>query len=299
MLRGTGEAAEAARLVRESATDLAGDSAPVGEARSVLGRLASALENPVSVGDIAKILGKVIEWPGVTTPMLRLELGEGPAGRRAQHACSHLADIGLLVSWNDASPGARSVRRFRASDASLNLLARGNRASKGEIETRFRVNHWINPGLVEEHEYGLLELVEQLMRADCLVVNGVREYEYMGEAGALAPDAIVYLTGAHFGDGWYRIEYELSATGETRIGQKLNGYASPLRRDAWPLLVVCSGDNAEKNFWAVGRRLNLSQMLTTTTARLRRYGAVGNDRCWSLYGQPVELMAAPAPGHGK
>ena len=291
LLRGGGEIAESARLIREPGMDLAGDSASVEEARSVLGRLASALETPVSVGDIATILGKVVEWPGITTPMLRLVLGEGPAGRRAQHACSHLVDIGLLVSWTDAFHSDRGVRRFRAGNDCLNLFARGNRASKGEVETRFRLKRWRSPGQVEEHEYGLLELVEQLMRAGCLVVNGVREYEYMGEAGALAPDAIVYLTGAFFGDGWYRIEFELSATGETRIREKLNGYASPLRRDSWPLLVVCSGDTAERNFWAVGRELNVAEILTTTRDRLRRHGAVGNAECWSLYGQPVTLLA--------
>ena len=30
-------------------------------------------------------------------------------------------------------------------------------------------------------------------------------------------------------------------------------------------------------------------MLTTTIQRFLRYGAVGNDRCWSMFGQPVTL----------
>lgn len=285
---------QGAMVVRQYGTDLPGDDAPAREARNVLGRLASALENPVSVADIATILGRVVEWPGITTPMLRLELGEGPKGRRTQRACAHLADIGLLVSWTDDTHGARGVRRFRASDDCLNLMARSNRASRAEIETRFRVRNWRDPDQVEQHEYGLLELVEQFMGAGCLVVNGVREYEAMGEAGALAPDALVHLAGGVFGDGWYRIEYELSATGEARIEQKLNGYASPLRRDSWPLLAVCRNDQAERNFRAKGQTLGLTGMLTTTVARLRRYRAVGNDQCWSLYGQPVALLDGPA-----
>ena len=289
LLRQTVNLAEAARLIREHGVAPYAEGAAAEEVGAIMRRLAAALESPVSVADIDRILGTVIEWPGITTAMLRLKLGEGTAGRRAQHASAFLVDIGLLLPWADASHSARMVRRFRPSDDCITLYARGNRMTKGTLETRFRLKDWSSPDDIEEHEYGLLNLVADFMEARFPVINGRREYQDMGEAGAIVPDATVYLSEGFFGAGWYYIEYELSARAVARIEEKLCGYASPCRRNAWPLLVVCRGGNAERNFWKVGQKLGIASMFTTTLVRLRRGGAMGNGT-WSLFGRPVQLI---------
>ncbi len=110
--------------------------------------------------------------------------------------------------------------------------------------------------------------------------------------GGIAPDGIVFLTRGPFGPGWHYMEYERSARGKRRAGRKLHGYISRHRQDDFPVLFVLWNENAERNFWVVGQPHGL-RMLTTTITRLREFGAVGVEGCWSHYGESV-VVGSPA-----
>ena len=121
------------------------------------------------------------------------------------------------------------------------------------------------------------------------VAFGTRSWEDMGEeGGGISPDAIIALNNSPFGAGWHHFEYELTAQDDQKVSDKLNGFASPLRRDDFPLMLGCANERAEEIFHAVGQRLGI-RMITTTLARLRDHGALGNDLCWSHYGDMVQI----------
>ena len=108
------------------------------------------------------------------------------------------------------------------------------------------------------------------------------------EGGGISPDAMILLLDTPFGPGWVYVEYELTAQNPERVRGKLLGHGSHLRRDDFPVLVVCANDLAETNFHAAGSDLGI-KMLTTTVARLRQLGPLGNRECWSHYGEMVQI----------
>ena len=99
---------------------------------------------------------------------------------------------------------------------------------------------------------------------------------------------MILLLDTPFGPGWVYVEYELTAQSPDQVRGKLLGYGSDLRRDDFPVLVVCANDLAEANFRSAGRDLGI-RMLTTTVARLRQHGPLGNWECWSRYGEMVQI----------
>ena len=121
------------------------------------------------------------------------------------------------------------------------------------------------------------------------VACGIRSWDDMGEeGGGISPDAMILLVNTPFGPGWVYVEYELTAQNPQKIRDKLLGYGSHLRRDYFPVLVVCANDRAEANFHTAGRDLWI-RMLTTTVARLRQHGPLGNHECWSRYSEMVQI----------
>ena len=235
--------------------------------------------------DAARILRAAAEWPGLTIALARLKLGEKPSGRRAQNECRRLTGLGLLDRWQD-----RGGFRYRLTPEGMNLLAGLDRASKDDAWRRIQMDRWAaGGGRFETHEYGLLEVVQQLVAAGLEAAAGWRDWEDLGgSGGGIAPDAIVRLQVSPFGPTWAYLEYERSATSPSAVARKLHGFDSPLRSNDWPVLVVCRTDLAERNFQQAGLKLGI-RMLTTTISRVRRHGPVGNRDCWSCYGDPAAI----------
>ena len=273
---------EAAAILRNMVATLdAWD--PGCEAAGIVRRAATYLESPTAPQDIARILSTVAEWPGITTSMVRLALGEGPSGRRAQNGCIQLTDLGLLRRWRQ---GTRF--RYRLSWEGMKLLADLDRVNPTHVWTRIQMDRWETIGKHQAHEYGLLDLVFQFVAAGCQVAAGWRDWELLGADGGIDPDAMVLLRQSPYGPGWHYIEYERSAKSPSRISQKLRGYDSPMRANSWPVLMAISTGKAEMHCQEVGREMKVP-MATTTIPRLRKYGAVGAEECWSVYGRPGTL----------
>ena len=232
--------------------------------------------------DAARILQAAAEWPGMPIKLARLVLGESPSGRRAQHCCLRLTALGLLVRWQD-----RGGYRYRLSRSGMLLLAGLDRASGADAWRRIQMDRWDTLTGFEVHEYGVLEVVHDFVAVGLVVVNGWRDWENLGDSG-IAPDAVVFLRYGPFGPTWAYLEYERSATSPSAAAKKLHGFDSLLRSNDWPVLVVCRNAKAEENFQRRGLEKNLA-MLTTTIARFRKYGAVGNLDCWSRYGEPAAI----------
>ena len=68
----------------------------------------------------------------------------------------------------------------------------------------------------------------------------------------------------------------------------MRGYASPLRMNDWPVLMVVWDSEAEVAFQQV-EELSGVPMLTSTVDRIRKHKVVGDPHCWSMYGKPVSL----------
>ncbi|MCY4365162.1 MAG: hypothetical protein OXE17_02890 [Chloroflexi bacterium] len=277
------ETERAAELIRAQVANLS-ELEQVGDAAKILLRVAGALENPDAAKNIAIVITTAAEWPGISTDMLRLVLGETRKGRKAQNICIRLGDLGVLVSWR-----VGGKQRHALSSKWVKILADMDRISEKTMTSRLQLGKWPDPEGKQIHEYGLMDVVQDFLQSRLPVANGWRYWEEMeGEEGAIDPDAMVFFQNGPLGPGWYYVEYERSAIARSAIARKLNGYASPHRRDDRPLLVICRHEDAEKNFQAVGleKKINL---ITTTIERRKRHGAVGNTECWSHFGQKVML----------
>ena len=64
----------------------------------------------------------------------------------------------------------------------------------------------------------------------------------------------------------------------------MRGYASPLRMNDWPVLMVVWDREAE----LVGQQAGVP-MLTSTVERIGKHKVVGDPGCWSMYGNPVRV----------
>ena len=273
---------EAAVILRNSATTLEARD-PSSEAARIVKRVGTYLESPMGVQEARRVLYLVAEWLGITTSMVRLALGEGPAGRRAQNACVQLTDLGFLRRWRDGLG-----YRYRISWKAMKLLADLDRVNPDQVWTRIRMDRWETIDGFEVHEYGVVDLAFRFVAAGCSVAAGWRDWELMGSDGGIDPDAMVLLRQSPYGPGWHYVEYERSARSPSRIRQKLRGYDSPMRPNSWPVLVAFSTVKAEVNCHEVGKELKVP-MATTTIPRLRKYGVVDTEECWSWYGRPVTL----------
>ena len=258
-------------------------SCPAHEAAEILRRVVGHIHRPVGTQDIARTLYAVAEWPGSTVAMVRALLREKSHSRRAQRALMRMTDLGLLVRWK-----AGTRYRYRVSEAGMRIVAAFDRATPSVLWQRIQIERWRDPGSFTTHEYGVVDLMRQFAAAGCPVANGWREWEDMGAYGAIAPDAVAFLQFGPFGAGWHYLEYELSAKARSRMAQKLHGFDSPRRKNAWPLLMVCANDAAERNAsqWAIQHGV---QVATTTIKRLRDHSAVGNEQCWQVAGESVQL----------
>ena len=259
------------------------------DAVAIITRMEAHLENPVGTRDMARLLYAVAEWPAATVALARALLGEKPRGRRAQRALMRLTDLGLLVRWKTGR-----VWRYRVTKSGMEIVAVCDRESVDGLWKRIQMDRWDKLGDAKTerrfgfHEYGVVDLATRFAEAGCRVVNGWREWVDMGEYGGIAPDAMIHLQSGPFGGGWHYVEYERSKTGSKALAKKLRGFDSPRRKNAWPLIMVCASQQAERNVqqWATQTGV---QIATTTMARLRCNGAVGNAKCWLVHEQPVQL----------
>lgn len=225
------------------------------------------------------VLETIVETRGMPIPWLKIALREPPKSRRIAGALTKMTERGLAFREKQ-----RGKWFFFASDATYQAFADRDgvpdptkRPSRETDQNRLR--------RLYRHEHGLKSTIRDVMAGGIVVVNGDRGWEDMGkEGGGIGPDAIAWLRDTPGGARtWCYLEYELSARGLRRIREKLRGYDSALRQDAFPLLVVAFDDKAEQIFQRAAAPLGI-RMLTTTVKRLKEHGPVGNDRCWSLFG---------------
>ena len=231
-------------------------------------------------GRAIKVMELIAEWRELSMPWIKAALGEGKTGRATQGALDELLEAELIERRGTPrqymySPTGRAMDQLRLRDGI------GARDSKGDADRERQ--------RLLRHETGLKQMILHFITAGLKTACGIRSWEDLGkEGGGISPDALVLLINSPFGAGWVYVEYELSARGPRLVEKKLRGYGSDLRRDDYPVLVVCATDRAERNFHAVGRERGI-RMLTTTVARLRQHGPLGNQECWSHYGEMVQI----------
>ena len=236
--------------------------------------------------DLFRVLNAILQWPGITIPLLKVILGEGSSGRRAQRAVGKLRKR-LLIEGNVKE----RPRPLRVTPDGMELAALWDRTTPGKGWDRSQMERRLQSGF-QGHEAGLLGLLAPFMEAGCPTAAGWRYWEPMGEHGGIAPDALVYLADGPLGPGWYFIEYERRASNERDVRKKLRGYASSTRSNRWPLLLVCKDEQLEHLFHRVGAEDKARPrllMLTTTLDRLAQHGPLGHLHCWSKYGEMVRL----------
>ena len=239
----------------------------------------------------ARILDFLAQRPDSTTNMVREAMGEDDPSRSVHRRLKKMFDAGLIEQRQ--IKGER-VYRYSLSSRGMDLLVKRDRVESPRSRVRTRAPRAGNDegrrkrrrGSRQAHEDGVTWLLARLMRSGTPVASGQRSWEHLGDGG-IAPDAMAFLAESPCGPGWFYIELERSAKGESRVEKKLAGYANPRRQDRFPVLVICRSDSAEKNFERIGKEAGL-EMLTTTIGRLEEYGFM-DPRCWSMYGEPVVL----------
>ena len=231
-------------------------------------------------GSEVEVLEFVAEWGELSANWMKEARGESPEGRTTQRALTRLLATGLIQRR-----GARRSYTYFPSNRALEQLRLRDGIGAGQGG---QTSEQIRNRLLR-HETGMKEAMLPFIAAGYEVACGTRSWEDMGqEGGGISPDAMVRLNGTPFGPGWLYFEYELWSQDLEQVGNKLGGYQSPLRRDDFPLLLACADDEAERVFHVVGRQMGIL-MLTTTIARLRQHGPLGNLECWSLYGEMVQI----------
>ena len=215
--------------------------------------------------------------------MIRSSLGEVPSGRSAQNACKTLYDLGLLDRlWHGGK------YRYMVTSKGVVCLSRRDRVHYAHCKDRINSLSWVNRPSLRKHEDGVMFCMGAFLEGGLPVASGWRSWEHLGRLGGISPDGLVFLPASPFGSTWACFEYERTARGEARVQRKLRGYSARLRENSWPVLFVCWDDAAESVFHQVGGSWDIP-MLTTTVARLEGLGALGNDGCWSMYGEPVSV----------
>ena len=231
-------------------------------------------------GSEIEVLELLAEWGELSMNWIKKARGEGVVGRTTQRALTNLHAARLVLQRGVK----RSYTYFPSNRALEQLRLRdGVGAGQGGQTSEQLRNRLLR------HETGMKEAMLPFIAAGYKVACGTRSWEDMGqEGGGISPDAMVRLNETPFGAGWFYFEYELWSRKLDQVKEKLGSYPSPLRRDDFPLLVACANDEAEQVFHVVGRQMGIL-MLTTTVARLRQHGPLGNMECWSLYGEMVQI----------
>ena len=231
-------------------------------------------------GHEISVVELLAEFGELSANQIKAALKEGENGRTTQRALTALLKDNIIERRKVGRVYLhrltnRAVEQLRLRDG---LGGRHRGENSGQT-----------PGRLIRHETGLKDFLVSLSGEGFKVALGTRSWEDMGkEGGGINPDAIIRLNNSPFGEGWHYMEYELTAQELGQVRDKLIGFASPLRRDDFPLMLVCAHEQAERIFHAVGQRLGI-RMITTTLARLRDHGALGNDQCWSHYGDMVQI----------
>ena len=236
---------------------------------------------------LGKVLDAVIRFPGAWFSLIWADTGVNDE-KRVKWALGKLRKL----NWIEKKV-LNGTPRYTVTSVGLHHAARRDGVSNVDWQARSRVPAFRGSPRLQDHEDGAMALSEQFIKAGCLVEPAWRAGDDLGQdRGGVVPDGIVYLFDGPYGPGWYWIEYERSAKGETRAGRKLKGYLSERRRDNYPVIFVLWNETAEKNFQAIGQERGL-RMVTTTISRLKIYGAVGKPGCWSVYGEDV-VICQPA-----
>ena len=244
-------------------------------------RVASSLWADGSGVGFNRILGLAAEWPGMRSSLARRGFQEKGESKWALRLLRELTGRELVER-----SGERPYR-YSLDRRGYYLLASRDRVANSQLPPGVRGHTGPVGRRLRAHEDGLMDLAGGFLEAGLPAAAGWRSWENL-RRGSIMPDAMVYLPESPYGPGWHYVEYERYARGRYRAEKKLRGYASPRRREEWPVLVACWDAAAEGVFQGVAQEWGVS-MLTTTMERLERYGPVGNESCWSMFGRPVYL----------
>ena len=227
------------------------------------------------------MLDSVAEWPGMTSKFGKAVFQESGSSRWVQRRFTSLHKGGLITR----DEVGRGSFRYSVCPKGFNLLALRDRVSNTRLPAGVRPVP-VGPRL-QDDEDGVMDLIGEFAAAGVVGAAGWRCWEHMGFE-TIAPDGLVYVEHSPYGPGWHYLEYERSARGRNRVERNMRGYASPLRINDWPVLMVVWDREAEVEFQQVGEKSGV-RMLTSTVERIRKHKVVGDPRCWSMYGKAVSL----------
>ena len=220
-------------------------------------------------------------FPGMTSEMARLDLGEKPNGKAAERTLRDLHRGGFLDVERDGHQ-----LRYHLPDRGIEPVVRMDKSTHKDYRGRALSDSWVTRQDRRAHESGAMNMITDFMAGGLAVAPGWRGSVYMGKR-VIKPDGLVRLNSSPYGPRWGLLEYELSARSLRRVTAKLRGYAA-LLQPGQVVLVVCFDDKAESVFHHVGDGMNLP-MITTTVKRIKQHGPLGNFGCWAMYGEPVRI----------
>lgn len=220
------------------------------------------------------------QWPGV--PRSALKDLTRLNGNAITTSLATLPAIGLM--WQVEHGG------YAVDDPWLSIAADRDRVWSGrpnEMFGREKVAK-LYAGRIAKHETGTMNLVSWFAAEGCPVAPGWRFHDVMGEAGQIAPDAMVYIENSPFGPTWFYLEYELSATTPSKVKRKMRAYRSRRRSDNFPVLVVCRR-KALPHFLQECAGI---RALIAPVEDVRRKTVIGDSgTVWLLDGRPVPRLA--------
>ena len=246
---------------------------------SLEGRLSAAVASANGGGLRFGLLQAAFEWPGFDVRFARAILSVASGGKWVYSVVTDLVDGGYLAAVRTS--GQRFA--YYMTNHGYYALVSRDRLQSAPLPDRLKPPATAVPRLDARHEAGVRLCVSLASTAGMAVACGFRSWEHLGGVGGIEPDALINVGVSPYGAGWHYLEYELRASGERRVEAKLRGYASFLRRDRWPVMMVCSNDRVEALFHQIGHVAGV-KLLTTTVSRLNEMGFLS---CWSLFGRPV------------
>ena len=218
------------------------------------------------------------------------------------HGCTAAQVENLLGHADDVNPVLRRLMeaglvvklegRFYLTELGWRRAVKVDRASSGRGKNRlasFITEEDHTRKRYRRHDSGVIDLAIWFRQHGMPVANGWRAVVNIPDVTQVAPDLVVCVGNGPFGNAWYFLEFERSATDPAAVERKLQPYFRMADMGfSIPLLVVCEQRTAEEVFWEKGRRL---RMLTTTLADVRSWPPVGPTAGWMYFGQPVSLFA--------
>ena len=234
---------------------------------------------------IAVVLELVAQWPGISPWLLNRLFGPGVNRKRTRQVVQELLGREFLAEV----PVGGKTGFVLGREAEVWLRGRD------AVPASFRfpsLRSTGGGGLRLQHELGVLNLMVKFAEGYAPVAVGTRYLEMVSGAGRMAPDGVVYLVGSPLGPSWHFVEYERRASGAVRVAAKMRFYVSRLRRNRWPVLMVCATPAVEALFWEAGASgVERVPMLTSTVSRVRMASLVDVEGVWSYYGQPVVIRS--------